>query len=211
MWIWFWAGLNFCASVPWLQNEMNVAAFADHLTELLRGMKLDGCWKLRFVCFNIWEMVNAKVNFWWIQHNLTLKNGYTLSSSLRLPKGYDYTVGPSHPWVSSMGFIHPWDDSIDHGLKTLFLIPESSKKWDLNLSDAQQYAESMQMRWYVSTPYKYRLCAVVCHFCTRNFSIVDFGIHGGPGTNPLWILRDDCTSFLYLVEGWNSYGNWGAK
>lgn len=31
---------------------------------------------------------------------------------------------------------------------------------------------------------------------------MDFGIHGGAVANPPWILRDDCTSFLYLVEEW---------
>ena len=25
---------------------------------------------------------------------------------------------------------------------------------------------------------------------------MDFGVHEGPGTNPLWILRDDCTHFV---------------
>lgn len=30
---------------------------------------------------------------------------------------------------------------------------------------------------------------------------MDFGTHGGPGTNPPWIRRDDCTSFILWKNG----------
>lgn len=33
-------------------------------------------------------------------------------------------------------------------------------------------------------------------FCTRDLSIADFGIPGGPGTSPPWVPRDDCIDGL---------------
>ena len=34
---------------------------------------------------------------------------------------------------------------------------------------------------------------VLCHLISETWASVDLGIHEGPGTNPWWIPRDDCT------------------
>lgn len=33
---------------------------------------------------------------------------------------------------------------------------------------------------------------ILCHFAEGISASSNFGIHGGPGTNPLWIPRDNC-------------------
>ena len=46
-----------------------------------------------------------------------------------------------------------------------------------------------------------KLYANTVLFCIRDLSILGFWIHGGPGSNSLWILRDDCiyhTSCVHL-------------
>ena len=42
-----------------------------------------------------------------------------------------------------------------------------------------------------------RLHANTTPFYVRDLSIVDSGICGGPGTNPLWMPKDDCTLFSF--------------
>lgn len=44
---------------------------------------------------------------------------------------------------------------------------------------------------------RYGRLVAVCHF-KRDWSIRGFGIHGGPRTSSLWILRDDCIMLLLL-------------
>lgn len=43
---------------------------------------------------------------------------------------------------------------------------------------------------------------ILCHFIQRTSAFVDFGVPRGPGTNPPWILRDDCTGIYLGIHLW---------
>lgn len=40
------------------------------------------------------------------------------------------------------------------------------------------------------------LCIILCHFCIRDLASADFGSHGDPRTNPLWIPGTDYSEVL---------------
>lgn len=46
--------------------------------------------------------------------------------------------------------------------------------------------------------HRYGRLVAVCHFTKETGASVGFGIHGGPRTSSLWILRDDCIMLLLL-------------
>lgn len=44
---------------------------------------------------------------------------------------------------------------------------------------------------------------ILYHFIYRTWASTDFGIQGGPGTNPLWLLRDDYISLRIHSTFWS--------
>lgn len=94
-------------------------------------------------------------------------------------------------------------DSINCRLKILRKKSTSSKEQNLNLLHVEYYIEFTHTKWCVGivlgnldTKVHKRMCMVICKYCTilhKEFAYLQSLVtSGGPASNPLRILRDNC-------------------